>query len=1099
MRVKNMFVINLSDALANLNPAIPVPDEKKLNKVIENFGQGFAAKYINRISKEGYRHNEYVINHVVQAIFEEELAGILSSDQRVTTKYYDEFNREVAFSLHNRLDPDTHRYGGYSVRQIVYDIKQTANEISQRKKEICTSGHPYRLDNISIRICDKINMIFANYRREMRKKYISHIDEYNYGPLNPMININHPDPVLRNNAVVQKICHMPVNESAKYLSFPVAIGKHISDEIKQRENINAFTVPIVNGYGQPGGCTVLLVADPGTGKTYYMVKDIAPIIGEMCNCGVYITLPMTSQLEQARQIYGCDVRFREGIILNEGSNPNIRAYVYDCVMDIPAITEDPATGAGRPNILIIDEAHSLLTEQYRGQTLHKIVDKSREILSAGGVVIAMSASWELIAGTMPYNTMMGYDLICHIFRVSSTAPLNDTLSYPYYTYEDVVKNGKDTGVDIVSAIPADTIRILYQNPEDKRMSFTLASLILQKLSDGKKVMAEYNNIDMLTEVKNILSMNGYRATVCSSNDKDFERDKIKRKNIYNNKVYNDILNDSCIDFGSIDVVLTTKLLENGTTIDSTKGDMDEYNITSIFVAEKRNQFNLEAFIQFSGRLRFRHAEAILLMKKPDEGSGRTNNNMYNRLDRNMGRIQNISDKLIEHMITYRRLHDIDFNGLVDLPDGLDEKGIIDAKTISKGVYKATNDFYRALTYDRQLMEKTICDRFAGKNVIFAFTEPAGVGIKSAEKEVSEEGRKAIKEAITSTLSDPDIRDSFIYGSDNDGCKKKLELIKKMNDYSRAAYIKTVKQTLSVVFTLQDIDKNTKKLPKAFDAVPKTELDDCLHPESFCIVLENAIIRSGKKDLQALTNLSMAEGFKYLSKFDNIHAVVYRYAIQYGDSNYHIDELVAECVAGLPKMPTELKKQIIALMNSIFKNEKKKRIDRLLYSCRMMDCKDMNFYSAMSVMTDTELDQISQAYEFMSYAITPILIHADDTASGATFSIITGAKAYAAITGLPKSSYEGISSWSGKTITKERCHKIYNLYKDEMKRQGFKYDASETTGRLKVLRLFAAIFTYEQRVTDRGEVYIVLGKLRNRRPRSYDQIIHLNFRKKTENS
>ena len=63
----------------------------------------------------------------------------------------------------------------------------------------------------------------------------------------------------------------------------------------------------------------------------------------------------------------------------------------------------------------------------------------------------------------------------------------------------------------------------------------------------------------------------------------------------------------------------------------------------------------------------------------------------------------------------------------------------------------------------------------------------------------------------------------------------------------------------------------------------------------------------------------------------------------------------------------------------------------------------------------------------------------------------------------------------------------------MKKKGFKYLANIANGRLRILRVYASIFTYEKNVADDGQVYIILGSVRRSRISDYDKVLHLTFR------
>ena len=1107
-----MLKYTITSIIEKINPQNIKISRKSIENIQDTFCENFEKTFTARINTKGYETYSSLFGEIFHDIFTEEIKGLVSGEKKITADYYQKFNERIAFAFHNHLDLDhgdnkgNHRYGGYSVQQIVFEIRKAAMELDENG-----TGN-YRLPALTERIVGIINYRFAIYRENLRQKFIASVAGYPYGTLDPAKNYGHLDSILRMNASAQRICGMTYKQNSKYMSFPVAVDRHITDDPLHNLNIRAFLAALMSGYRQSGGYSVLMSAGTGTGKTNAYIKSFAPVLGEACNCEVYITMPTTPQLGQAAQIYGCDVRYSEGEIKDKGHNPNIRAYVYECVDSIPATTDDPVTGAKRPNILIIDEAHSLLTEKYRGKALRMITEKAKDFLSAGGIVVAISASVEMISATMPYNQLSGYDLICNVFRVSNRNALSEKLPYPNYSYADCVCLGKKAGVEIVNAIPADNIEVFYQNEKDINMSSTLASLILKKLEKGEKIVAEYNKIDQLTETKHFLEKKGYAVTVCSSMDKDSVRDEESRQNIYNNKVYNDVINNNAINFGETDVVLTTKLLENGTTINhilidgKSESEIEEIQkkITTIFVVEKRCQLNLEAFEQFSGRIRFRHNNAVLLTTTPMTSEGKKYNpDMAFFVKKGMARIGSLSEKLRNNLIELSRLHYIDFNSIEDLPEGMDGTGNIDAQTISEAVYRAVNDYYKSIMYNKTLFENVVKNRYSTKNVTFTVCEEATAEIEELHKVITEEGAKRIREGVSKAANDEETRQAYISGYDKSSDKNvrnSLPGIKEMGENSRASYAKNAKTIFAVTFALQDIEEISNNLKTIDGHKPEKVLPEKLKKDVFETTFSDAAEADTKRSINSLMDEGLAAGFRFLSQYKGLSEVLKNYALRYGDSSYDngIDELISECESRLPKMNSDLKDKIVALMRTLFTSDKKKRIDRLIYTCKYISNVDMEFFAEMAAKNLSELDQITLIYENATYALNPSLIHAEDTASGATFAILTSAEVFSAVTGLDVSEYKGLSSWKGKRITKARATVAYLVYVTEMQKRGFRYDSSAVTGALKILRLFASAFTFTQEISKKdGTVRIILGDVRKKRPMDYDQISHLNFKKKIQ--
>ena len=593
-------------------------------------------------------------------------------------------------------------------------------------------------------------------------------------------------------------------------------------------------------------------------------------------------------------------------------------------------------------------------------------------------------------------------------------------------------------------------------------------------------------------------------------DKDSVIDKETRQCTYNNKVYNDIINHNAINFGEVDVVLTTKLLENGTTINRIimDGKTDEEiaeiqkKVTTIFVVEKKNQLNLEAFEQFSGRIRFIHNDAVLLTTPPveKERAKKYRPDMSFYIKKGIKRTEHLSEMLRKNLVEASRLHYIDFLGIEDMPEGLDVSGTIDAQAISETVYRAVNDFYKSIMYDKELFEKIIRDRYATRSVTFETCKKAEAEIEELHKKISEEGYKRISEAITKASTDDDVRNAYVSGYDkssDNNVRNSLPILSEMKDNSRASYAKQVKTALAVTYALQDIEEMSSTLKTMDGEAPIKVLPESLNKDNFDKTLASAIEPDTKKKLTSVVNDSLAAGFKFLAQYKGLAEPLKNYALRYGDNDYELntEELIAECLSRLPKMNTELRKKIEALIRTLFTSEKKMRIDRLIYTCKYISNVDLEFFAEMAAKTPSELDAITTIYENASYALNPGLIHAEDTASGATFAVITSPAVFAAMTGKDESEFKGLESWKGKRITKTRAARAYAIYVAKMQAKGFRYDSTPESAMLKILRLFASAFTFSQERTKNGDVNIILGSVRKKRPMDYDQIAHLNFTKK----
>ena len=1062
--------------------------------VEKEFSTGFDSLFTEVWASKGAAIYGDMYKSIMFRLYEEEAYGILfSGDKAVHPHYYDELNSRVSQALAQRQDPDTGRYGGYSEVQIAADISAAVTEqhgVNDADK------HPYRLQGMSKQIIMIISGAFAAYRKTTSAQYIAAVDSSRYIPLALRDNESHPDPLLAENYRGRQVCGLPVARGGKYLSFPVAEGTYITSP-EQADNVQAMLAAIADGYASGGGYSVLFRAGTGQGKTFGVCKSLAGQLGEITGAHVYVLSPTRALVGQLKTEYSVDVCYADDSIEREGTNPNLRAYIYEYVCRIPSVSQTEASQANLPVILIIDEVHFLLTEKYRYLSLQLIVSKAREILSAGGVVIGMTASTESLSLTAPYNNLSGYDLIVHAYRVSSTKDIitpSGVKPYPTYSYRDVAEYGPASGVYIESCIPADTIVVNYVHHRDPNMLTAATALLRDKLKGGHKLIMEYNNTDFLLKIKNILEGDGYKAVVCSAFDKEYAySDQLKRKK-YLNEVLDTVVTDGSIDFSDIDVVLTTKLLEAGTSINkilvsgvsSARLDEMRHQLTTIYVVDKRSRMSLEEFEQFSGRVRFRHDEAILLTfpPMPDRQQNKRRSNSE-RLSQKIKQIKHIAWKLKKNVISLYRLSFADYLGQEDRPTGMMDDGLVTSQVIAEAQYEAVKETYAALMYDAERFETVVRERYPTKHVQIKMLPPSVTKVSTKRESVDPRAITTLRDALDHDMAEYTRGDSGTESSRHTSTATSTAL----SSIGRASYSEPITKTMQTISLLETIDRITQEYSTSGFKAPNL-------PESFVGVNKKEIFISAataptKQVANRLYHDSIVTGMQYLSQFDLTRPLT-EYALRYGvkqSTGQSLEDLVNTAVSLLPKMNKQLSASIRELMTKIFTSHEMIRACEVVRICHAYMEINMAFYCKLISYSAAEIRHLKIVYQAAIFAQYPALIHARDTRSGASFAGLTGESAYLAATGNHMDTTYGLQNWINKRITAERAEAIYTAYVKHMIAAGYCPLRDRREGVLVVWQTFATIFMLTLKHTKDGTPYVIIDGLRQNIPRDCDKFIN----------
>lgn len=987
--------------------------------------------------------------------------------------------------------------GSYTLYQMYYEainqrmyLKDPEGELRRAEESVYGPGH--------------IGDIVFRYYMEVKEALISNLETKKLKKLGKK-NIHSVDPTLSFNSMFQNM----QESHGHYISVPLYAGDYLSapDQKKNRELLYAY---VARKYGSSGGCSVLLEAGVGTGKSYLAQGEMASMLGLICKTDVYMIMPTTAQVIQMSSEYNCFVKTAEMKTKEPGEHPSLRVYIYDLIDGINIITK--VNGEGRPVIIIIDEAHSLLTETYRGPVLDMITNKVHKILEAGGAAIAITATTEAVRATIPYNMRTGYDLIFKVFRVSSKSSFAlrkeyevIPCKYPDYSYDDLIA-ANPPHVHVEDSLPVDEIQVIYKAPSLNLISSVYAE-ILRLHDEGYKLLVELNNKEDLFILRKELESKGIHAVICSGSDKDGDTNSTTGTKIYHNSTYNNIVNHACIDLTETDVVLTTKLLENGTSIkeiicqgaDSEALASIRYKMASIFVVDnKASYLSIEAFEQFSGRLRFKHHKAVLLMPKPyvrEDGSAADMQWRAKRLKQTIR-----SESALEEMeIPADRLNYHDLRGAFDFSSHfVPGAGYMSSSpNLSQKAYELVQAYYKGLMHDLLSFENAIKNRYPRKNVIFT-DQPDSEATLARSNKLEPSQSVKISEIVESLIND--ISGSKSDDKPEDRKSLSTELRRALIDSGHAGKVEDLNEIVKSVAALKRFINKVEALPTPPENKPliPADLADAKISDRVMKAINAPNKKDGKGLLRQLHGTSYANIRPYCGQA--LATLIKDYAPQFAryDSNSKSpqwENLICD-VNNLKKyIPEDIRSEGMELIHSLVESPELNRIFRLLSSCPTLKCTP-NLLADLLSFPESKIEQMQTIYQFYSLAHNPNMI-LPQTRFGVTYAAITGEEAYYAAG--YDGEYTGLNSWKNKRITKNVAYKIYTVCTEHLIHNAMKYNSNINAGSLYVLRGFASIFSFDPRMDITGNAFIVLQDLRKKYPANYNMILELTFSAKKKTS
>ncbi len=373
----------------------------------------------------------------------------------------------------------------------------------------------------------------------------------------------------------------------------ITFKKHISDNpvaVNQLLDIlnihlNTPNTPILGG-------EYLMIADCGSGKTYTVASDI---FGK--TCGSYINIiasPNVSQVIQNNHKYNLSAVAGKSHLVEVKKAPVGRNVVYDKLSEV--INKIKDDGRLADVLLFVDEAQQLIDATYREETIREVKAACRQVINAGGRVVYMTAT------------------PTHI----SLAPPDES----GYKYAEVINFVKEFDVKNFNRVNICLFKDIKSFPYE----------IVNHVKAGKYCLIQNNNKDINLHMLKFFQSQGINAAVISADDTNYS---VKSKE-YMNNAYNGIISEGKINFGPKDdqyqVILTTCLLNNGTSIDALYEDNEDVrkNTESIFVCNNKKEFNLDQIHQFFVRVRYDHIQNYIYMS--GENTITENNESYEPFD-----------------------------------------------------------------------------------------------------------------------------------------------------------------------------------------------------------------------------------------------------------------------------------------------------------------------------------------------------------------------------------------------------------------------------------------------------------------------------------
>ena len=502
--------------------------------------------------------------------------------------------------------------------------------------------------------------------------------------------------------------------------------------------------------------------------------------------------------------------------------------------------------------------------------------------------------------------------------------------------------------------------------------------------------------------------------------------------------------------------------------------------------------NLEAFEQFSGRVRFRHNDAIMLTVKPSPEKDKVEVSVGRRLKDKVQLIKRVCYKLRKHLISIQRLYFVDFRDQEDKPYDLDETGEVTSEVLAAAQYAAVKENYAALMYNQSAFEATVRHRYEHKVVFFQTLQKASYTTKTKHEPVDSEAKRTLTDAIAQDLYTAEGRNIVFASAKNS--REQPTTIKVLTDIERTSYTEPVLKTLETGLLLQELSKSSFESAYS-DTKPDThinpELASIVNEGDFMLSLIKAISAATKKDINALCSDGVKAGISFLAQFDIIKPLL-QHAIRFGHrgSSQDIVDLVDAAGQMLPEMDESTYDKIKMLMRIVFSSKEVLRahdVVKVLFPYRNID---MEMYVYLVALNRDQVFECKTAFQASVFAVYPQQLHRNDTRSGATFAAITSPDAFLAATGKRMEAPFGLDQWQNKRITLNRAKAIYDVYTSQLIRRGHCPLKNISKGIRAVFQVFMGAFHFTHIETENGVYCIRLDRKRNSVLNDLDDILSI---------
>lgn len=370
--------------------------------------------------------------------------------------------------------------------------------------------------------------------------------------------------------------------------------KYISED---RAAISQLVDKLINSkdpYASKNGQEILMTADCGAGKTYAIAEGIFSATNSASFINIMAS-PNVSQVLQNNKKYRLN-----GVVGKK--HKNIKEYkdavglnvIYDKLYEMvskicKAETRDNITDMSKV-LLVIDEAHQLVDATYRQDIIDDVKKACRLVADNGGIVIYTTATPLHICMEAPSRT--GRILVDGIFENTRD-------------YSSIIEFRKNNEKPNFENIEVELFNDIRNFPYE----------ILKGVESGKYFLIQNNDKDYNLHIVKFLEANGIAAVAMSSDDTNYS----VKADSYTNIAYNDIVKDGLANLGpdgiGYQVILTTCLLNNGTSIDGLVYEDEDVrkNTECVFICNKAEDFNIEDMNQFFVRIRYSHFQNRLFL------------------------------------------------------------------------------------------------------------------------------------------------------------------------------------------------------------------------------------------------------------------------------------------------------------------------------------------------------------------------------------------------------------------------------------------------------------------------------------------------------